>query len=319
MPRYMSAILTGKGDSINFPNPSLQTQFDYSNLAPGTYLFSIRIFQSDGTTSSQTFTIVVKKFWWQHIWVWILFALIILVPIVLWLNGSRKTALLQKVKAEQDSKLANLQLVSLSSQFRPHFILNALNAIGAGSDDKPDQESILSRLGESVNLIFNHAKEQKTTHKLSNEWKLVLNIIEIHRLMYLKELQLSLPAPQLLAEIADIQVPLGLLQIPVENALLHGLNNRLVPPWVLEIDIEPHGEFAYLIITDNGVGRQFSASLSNFTRHGTGAKNLEEVVRILNEHSKNKISIKYEDAIFEEANVKYGTRVIIEIPKAQAE
>ncbi|MBK7090104.1 MAG: histidine kinase [Chitinophagaceae bacterium] len=51
-------------------------------------------------------------------------------------------------------KLANLQLVSLSSQFRPHFILNALNTIGAQMDDKPEAESVLSRLGESVNIIL---------------------------------------------------------------------------------------------------------------------------------------------------------------------
>ena len=318
MPRYMSAALTSEGDSIIFPNPSLKTQFDFSNLAPGTYFFSVRIFQSDGTISSHTYTIVVKKFWWQHVWVWIVFALIVLTPIVLWLNGLRKTALLQKMKAEQDSKLANLQLVSLSSQFRPHFILNALNAIGAGSEDKPEQESILSRLGESVNLIFNHAKEQKTTHTFSNEWKLAINVIEIHRLMYLKELQLKLPSQALLDEVSNIQVPLGLVQIPVENALLHGLNNRLVPPWILNIDIESQTKSVNIIITDNGVGRPKSATLSNFTKHGTGSKNLHEVVRILNENSGNKINILYNDNIIEDAAGNYGTQVIIQIPKTSA-
>lgn len=315
MPRYMSAALTIKGDSVIFPVPSLQTNFDFSNLAPGTYLFNIRIFQSDGTITTHTYSIVVKKFWWQHIWVWIFFALIVLIPIVLWQNSLRKTAILQKKQAEQDSKLANLQLVSLSSQFRPHFILNALNAIGAGSDDKPEQESILSRLGESVNLIFNHAKEQKTTHRFSNEWKLVLNVIEIHKLIYLKELQLTLPSVQSLSEVAYIPVPLGLLQIPVENALLHGLNNRLMPPWNLNISIELHTEFLTVIITDNGVGRIKSATLSNFTKHGTGAKNLEEVIRILNENSDNKLGIRYEDDIYSEATGNYGTKVIVDIPK----
>jgi hypothetical protein len=315
MPRYMSAALILKGDSVVFPDPSLQTHSDYSNLAPGTYLFHIRIFQSDGTTTSHTYTIVVKKFWWQHVWVWIVFALIVLIPIVLWINGLRKTAVLQKIQAEQDSKLANLQLVSLSSQFRPHFILNALNAIGAGSDDKPEQESILSRLGESVNLIFNHAKDQKTTHSFRNEWKLVLNVIEIHKLIYLKELELTLPSVQMLSEVADIQVPLGLLQIPVENALLHGLNNRLIPPWILNIDIEVQKEFVTVFITDNGVGRIKSATLSNFTKHGTGAKNLEEVIRILNENTVNKISISYKDNIYTEGAGKYGTKVIVDIPK----
>jgi len=315
MPRYMTAALISRGDSISYPNPSLQTQFDYSNLAPETYFFAVKIFQSDGTTSTHTYTIVVKKFWWQYAWVWVFFALIVLTPIVLWLNGLRKTALLKKIKAEQESKLANLQLVSLSSQFRPHFILNALNAIGAGSEDKPEQESILSRLGESVNLIFNHAKEQKTTHTFSNEWKLAINVIEIHRLMYLKELQLTLPSQALLNEVSNIQVPLGLMQIPVENALLHGLNNRLVPPWILNIDIELHPKYVNIIISDNGVGRPKSATLSNFTKHGTGSKNLHEVVRILNENSENKIDILYKDNILEDAAGNYGTQVIIQIPK----
>ena len=196
--------------------------------------------------------------------------------------------------------------------------MNALNAIGAGSEDKPEQESILSRLGESVNLIFNHAKEQKTTHTFSNEWKLAINVIEIHRLMYLKELQLKLPSQALLDEVSNIQVPLGLVQIPVENALLHGLNNRLVPPWILNIDIESQTKSVNIIITDNGVGRPKSATLSNFTKHGTGSKNLHEVVRILNENSGNKINILYKDNIIKDTAGNYGTQVIIQIPKTSA-
>ena len=41
-----------------------------------------------------------------------------------------------------------------------------------------------------------------------------------------------------LEKIKNINVPLGILQIHVENALLHGLSNRETGPWELSIFIE---------------------------------------------------------------------------------
>ena len=229
-------------------------------------------------------------------------------------KAKTKEAELNSFKSEQERKMAELRLISLSSQFRPHFILNALNTIGAQMDENPETESVLSRLGESVNLIFNHAKNQKTLHPFKNEWMLVTNIIHIHRLMYLKKLETSLPHENTIENLSQLLLPMGLLQIPVENALLHGLSNKESGPWELKIEITSVNNGIDVNITDNGIGRNKSAQLSNHTKHGTGTKNLEEIIGIINKANKDKITVSYKDGMFNQNGEPYGTIVSIHIP-----
>ena len=315
MPRYMSVAFIKNGDSLNFPAPSLQTKFEYDNLAPGSYEMYIQICQSDGSVSVAKYVISIKKFWWQNWWGWVLIFMPFIVTLILWMNTRRRKAILEKEKAMQEKRLANMQVVTLSNQFRPHFILNALNTIGAQMDDKPEAETVLSRLGESINLIFNHAQQQTIAHSFENEWMLVKNIIHIHQLMYLKKLETSVPAQLAIDKYNTLKIPLGLLQIPVENALLHGLSNRVEKPWLLAIEITEDEKSVIVSIADNGVGREKAATLSNYQKHGTGTKNLSGILEIVNAKNIDKITIAYKDGIFTEADVVFGTKVIISIPK----
>jgi hypothetical protein len=326
MPRYTSAVLLREGDHMSLPEPSLQSIYNVKNIGNGRYKFILEVYEMDGTTSRFVYKIRIRKFLWQQWWFWATLSTLLICAVTFFINQKRKRQLaeekaktkeieLQSFKSEQEKKLANLQLVTLSSQFRPHFILNALNTIGAQMDDKPEAESVLSRLGESVNLIFNHAQQQKILHPFENEWSLVTNVIHIHRLMYLKNLETNLPDTTTIEHIKNLNVPLGILQIPVENALLHGLSNRETGPWNLSIAISEIESFLIITITDNGVGRKKSATLSNFTKHGTGTKNLNEIINIINAANTNKISISYEDDIYKQQEELYGTSVIIKIPK----
>ena len=133
-------------------------------------------------------------------------------------------------------------------------------------------------------------------------------------MMYLKKMETRLPDKEILERVQDLKVPMGLLQIPVENALLHGLSNRETGPWLLEIEIKQEKEGIRVIITDNGVGRNKSANLSNYTKHGTGTKNLIEILGIINPANKEAISFSYEDDIFKDNESYFGTRVNIYIP-----
>jgi hypothetical protein len=326
LPRYISAVFLKEGDSLLLPPPSLDTKFNFNNLNAGNYNFVIKVYEMDGSIISYTYKIIIKKFLYQQWWFWLGIALLCIGIVAYLLNLKKKKQLaelaaktkeaeLETVKAEQAKKIANLQLVTLSSQFRPHFILNALNTIGAQMDDKPEAESVLSRLGESINIIFSHAQQQKIVHPFTNEWQLVENIIHIHRLMYLKQLQTDVPINDVLKKYGDIKVPLGILQIPIENALLHGLSNKESGPWLLKITIQENEHFIFIEITDNGVGRKKSAMLSNFTKHGTGTKNLTEIINIINASNPYKIMVEYKDDVFTENVISYGTTVIITLPK----
>lgn len=325
MPRYMSLVLIKTGDSLVFAPPSLETHYNFNNLAPGNYEVVIQICQADGTVTEHRYPFAIDKFWWQRWRVWALASLLTTFISVYIITISRKRKLaeaivkrkeaeLETVKAAQQKKLAHLQVVSLSSQFRPHFILNALNTIGAQMDDKPAAEIVLSRLGESINLIFSHAQEQKIAHAFMDEWSLVRNIIHIHQLMYLKQLEVSIPEIVELQQVTSLKVPLGLLQIPVENALLHGLSNRETGPWKLYITVIKSAENIIVAITDNGVGRKKAATLSNYQKHGTGTKNISGILDIVNASNQQKITIAYKDDVFTSGNEPYGTTVIISIP-----
>ena len=326
MPRYTSAALIKDGDTVLLPEPGLQSIYNIKNIAADNYNFILDVFETDGTTTRYIYPITIKKYLWQLWWFWAVLSAATVGVFFYLYNLKRKKQLaeekaktkeaeLQSFKNEQEKKLANLHLVTLSSQFRPHFILNALNTIGAQMDDKPEAESVLSRLGESVNLIFNHAQQQKILHPFENEWSLVKNVIHIHTLMYLKKLEVDWPDSSIIEKVKNIQVPLGILQIPVENALLHGLSNKEKGPWNLSIAISEKEKIVVIAITDNGVGRKQSATLSNFTKHGTGTKNQTEIINIINATNNEKISITYKDDVYIDGNVAYGTEVLIEIPK----
>ncbi len=316
MPRYLATAFGKIDDSLQFESVTLNTNYSYSNLASGNYVFKVLICQSDGSVSYHNYFITVNKFWWQHWRVWFIASLLLFTPIVLWLNSKRKQANLFAATEEQKKQLANLQLVTLSNQFRPHFILNALNAIGTQLQGKPKAESVLSRLGESVNIIFNHSLNNKPTQAFINEWKLVTNIVQLHQLMYLQNFVCKLPSTEELQQFAIVELPMGILQIPVENALMHGLGNKIDNnEKQLTISIyQTENNFECNII-DNGIGRTKAQQLSNFTKHGLGTKNLFAIIEMLNKNNINKISFVYADDIYEENNIKYGTKVTITIPK----
>jgi LytS/YehU family sensor histidine kinase len=59
----------------------------------------------------------------------------------------------------------------------------------------------------------------------------------------------------------SIDVPLLLIQIHVENAILHGLINKENDDRKLSIHFKKDGEFMLCSVKDNGIGRDASAKL----------------------------------------------------------
>lgn len=305
LPRYTRTALALRGDSVIFTEPGMRSRFSYQNLSSGIYTFYIEVFEQDGTRSTYRYTFIITKYIWQHWWFWTLASLLFIMPFVLWLNTHRKKAL-------QEKEIASLNVITMSSQFRPHFILNTLNTIGADLKDKPGAESIISRLGESVNLIFNYAQQKKVSHTLQDEWMLINNVIEIHQIIYLPQLEVKYVGKELLETYKGTNLPLGILEINVENALLHGLRNKQLPPYNLKIAIHEDTNNLYFTIEDNGIGLQQSMAISSHNKHGTGTQNLHNIIGILNRFNKNKIEMNYIDELQSKGG---GTVVKIKIPK----
>lgn len=305
LPRYTRTALVQNGDSVIFTKPGMKSRFTFRNLGSGSYTFYLEVFEQDGHTSRYRYAFVINKYLWQHGWFWAAAVLFFLLPFVLWFNARRRQAL-------QEKEISHMNLITLSNQFRPHFILNALNAIGADLKNNPGAESIISRLGESINLIFTHVQHKKVSHSLQDEWLLTDNVIRILGIMYLPELKVSITGQELLSKLMDMELPLGILEIHVENALLHGLRNKKSPPYDLLLDIKEDGKNVYFTIKDNGIGREAAGTIGSPKRNGVGTKNLNSIIRILNKYNKNKIEVSYTDL---PRTGNSGTIVTIKIPK----
>jgi sensor histidine kinase YesM len=210
-----------------------------------------------------------------------------------------------------------MQVKSLSTQFRPHFILNALNTVGAQLYDKPDVDAVLGQLGDSIGIIFRNAQSGAIAHALAQEWRLVESVINIKQMEMSQAVTVHWQVPETLLQDQGYKVPMGILQIPVENALVHGLRNKEHGAKDLWIKAYADNESGRLVITitDNGIGRAAAAKLSNYRNHGVGSTNLQAIVDLLNPHNAEPITIAVLDLPLNEGGKPCGTRVTISIPK----
>lgn len=297
MPRFINGILVKKGEKPVFETPNLETKFQFKNLSAGEYVFYVRVCQQDGSFDVFKFPLCVDTFFWQKWWFW---ASVFMLKIGILIYFFQKRNQIEK----QKKRLSQLNLSSLSNQFRPHFMLNALNSIGSQMQDKPHAEKVISRLGESINILYGFTKKNDFTISFLNEWKLVENSIEIQRLLFIPELNLKIDNRDVIPD--NYKIPVGILQIPIENALLHGLRNKTDGNCNLEIDFLSDENHYCIVIKDNGVGREKAAKINNFKKNGTGLKTIFEMIQIINQHEKKSI-------LFEIIDLKELTGTMVKI------
>lgn len=301
LPRFLNGALAKKGEKSIFENPNLQTKFHFANLSSGDYVFYVRVCQQDGSIDVFEYPISIESYVWQKWWFWFIISLF---PIGFLSYYFRKKNEIEQTK----KKLSQLNLASLSNQFRPHFMLNALNSIGSQLKDKPHAEKVISRLGESIDILYGFTQKNKFTLSFIKEMKLVENSISIQKMLFIPELDYYIENKEIIP--SDYHLPVGLLQIPVENALLHGLRHKTNKDCVLKINFSSDLNNYYVTISDNGVGRKKATKINNFKTNGNGLKNVYEMIAIINQHQPNAISFEIEDL-----EVPTGTIVTISMKK----
>lgn len=303
LPRLINAQLVKEGEKPKFNEPNFNHKFSFYNLSSGNYVFYVRICQQNGEETLHKFIFKIEKHIWEYWWFWFLLSLIPLTFFYFYFKKSRELEL-------QKKRIAQLNVATISNQFRPHFMLNALNSLGADLDDKPHAESVISRIGENISLMYDYTQANKFYFEFEREWQLVLNTIEIQKLMFLKNLSFEFTHIELIPK--NYLLPMGLLQVCVENALIHGIRHRKEGPWKLQINFKQEFEYYIVEIIDNGVGMEKSKLINSFASKGTGLKNLFSLLEIINAKFENAITLHFEKNEFD--NIYYpGTKVILKL------
>lgn len=217
----------------------------------------------------------------------LIFALVISLTVVTILyvrlrNDSRSA------EKKQQKKITLLKMEAIRARMTPHFLFNALSALTAentGTDEiRSKIKTVMSLLRRSVD------NTEQLGIPLSEELELVKGYIELQKL--------HIPEPFMVT--IDIEpginmdqlIPAMILQIPVENAIKHGLL-PLSGEKRLEIRVGKYESGLKITVEDNGVGYLDSANRTIGT--GTGLKILYQTIALLNLKNSHKIEFSITD------------------------
>ncbi len=158
--------------------------------------------------------------------------------------------------ARLSAQLAEARLRALRMQMQPHFLFNSLNAITVIVRDRDTATAtrMLEQLGEMLRRVMRADRPHEVT--LAEELDFVRQFLAIEEIRFSDRLRPVIAAdPDLLTA----AVPEFLLQPLVENALRHGLSQR-VGATLLKVEARREGDELVISVTDDGPGPDEAAA-----------------------------------------------------------
>lgn len=175
----------------------------------------------------------------------------------------------QKVNEEKEIKLREQRMTLMLSQIQPHFLYNTLNTITALCRINP-------KLAEETTVKFSgylrenmHNMGKNDTQPFYKELEHTKIYIDIEKLRFGNRVKVEYDI-----KIDDFSMPTLTLQPIVENAVKHGICNRL-EGGTIKISTEKKDKDNIIIISDNGIGFEMEKVLKDGGEH-IGIHNVKE-------------------------------------------
>jgi signal transduction histidine kinase len=156
----------------------------------------------------------------------------------------------RELRASQlETRLAQTRLQVLRMQLHPHFLFNALHAVSALMHrDVAAADRMLARLGELLRLAIDGDGSHEVP--LRREIEFIERYLDIMKIRFESRLDVAMDvAPETL----DAPVPNMLLQPLVENAIRHGIADR-VSGGRVEVQAYFDDGFLEIVVRDDGPG-----------------------------------------------------------------
>lgn len=294
----------------------------FTNLSPGNYIFKVQAANNDGvwnTKGKQVRVVVLSPFylkWWFQPMLFLLAISLVTLFAFLVVKAVRNRTKTQLVEAdlklsEAERRSFQYKLTSLRAQMDPHFIFNSLNSIQhfISKNDKDLARSYLSKFAKLMRLILNSSREE--TISLTEELDTLKLYVDLERLRFDYKFDYDFVVEDGL-DPDEVEVPTMLLQPYIENAIIHGLNNKTDGHGILKLEASQVGEELCVIIEDNGIGRGKAQEIRNQKLNKYKSLGMQVTQDRLSLWSANaqKPSVSVED-LFDKENKPLGTRVKI--------
>jgi ligand-binding sensor domain-containing protein len=287
----------------------------YINVSPGTYVYRVRAYNSEGVKTEKAITIRIYPPWWQTWWfrtsAIILLAASFYLLIRWWLNRKFR---LQLERTEKEKQLVELEMQALRSQMNPHFIFNSLNSINMFilENNKLKASEYLTKFSRLIRLILQNSQEAFI--HLERELEALQLYLELESLRFEQRFEYKITVAGNV-DTAMLKVPPLIIQPYAENAIWHGLMQKKEKGH-LEIELYQQKEILFCKITDDGIGRKHSAELhskSTLAHKSMGMRITADRIAMSNQNNPTDSCINVKDLVLADGSAG-GTEVLLEIP-----
>ncbi|WP_284141506.1 ATP-binding protein [Virgibacillus sp. LDC-1] len=192
----------------------------------------------------------------------------------------------------------------LQAQIQPHFLYNTLNTIASlGEMNTTRMVELLHEFGNYLRRSFD-VQNRKSLIPLGNELDLIKSYLFIEKERFGERLEVKWVVP----ENIDVQIPPLSLQPVVENAVRHGVLQRM-DGGTIWIKIFEENSFYQIHVIDNGVG--MSKEKINHILYG----NLHNVKGVGLANTNRRLKQLFGKGLEIQSKLDEGTTVILYIPK----
>jgi tetratricopeptide (TPR) repeat protein len=192
--------------------------------------------------------------------------LLLVLAVLLWM---RKKKDLREMQYKE--KLSRMRLNNIRNRISPHFIFNVLNGMTVGSMGEERRSILIHLLRKSLEMT------DKEAVALEEELDFVRSYIDLERYNLGDDFCFQCQVDEGI-DLGKVMIPPLFIQIPVENAIKHGLK-PLKGPKRLDLCIVREKNGLRISIIDNGIG--LSAAHPSTQGTSTGMRVLGETIDFL--------------------------------------
>lgn len=236
----------------------------------------------------------------MYIWVLVCLLLVAGTVVIIWYMRKKREFLRERFFQQ----INRVRMENLRGRISPHFTFNVLgreiNQFNGSEEVKNNLMELVKYLRRSLELT------EKLSVSLQDELDFVQSYIRLESGRVSEDFTVSVVVEEGL-DAKSIMIPSMIVQIPVENAIKHGLAGK-DDEKELTIRISREGKGVRIVICDNGRG--YLPQVASSTR-GTGLKVLYQTIQLLNTKNKNE---KIRFNIDNRNDGQTGTQVSVFIP-----
>ncbi|UTW61211.1 histidine kinase [bacterium SCSIO 12741] len=221
----------------------------------------------------------------------------------------------KRIRQRARHREVDLKQKALRSQMNPHFVYNALSSIQhiVYNNDKLFAVTNISIFAKLMRSVLNQS--EKETVSVREEMETLDLYLSLEALRFEDRFNYSIAADENVP-LDQYTLPPLLLQPLVENAIKHGLLNKIPAGGSVSIRIQVADSNLICHIEDDGVGRQKAhdiRSKQDRDHPSFATQSIKQRIELLNNQNKTKITYQTED-LFENGQPS-GTRVTLIFPQ----